>query len=164
MIWIWKPSISWKKRWANIPARCWWSATTAISWTGSPAAEGDGTFTEYAGGYSDMLAQRRGPEEEARKTSRENAAAKVRPARVKTAKMNFSDQHLLGTLPDKIEGLNRTIAALQAELDDPNLYARDRKKFDALAARLAEARQAKAADEELWLGLELKREEIEGGT
>ncbi len=128
------------------------------------AAEGDGTFTVYAGGYSDMLAQRRGPEEEARKASRENVTAKVRPARAKTAKMNFSDQHLLSTLPEKIEGLNRTIAALQAELDDPDLYARDRKKFDALAARLAEARQTKAADEEMWLGLELKREEIEGGA
>jgi len=129
------------------------------------AAEGDGKFTVYAGGYSDMLAQRRDPQTESRKNSRDDSAiCNPRLPRAKTAKMNFSEQHLLKVLPEKIDALNHTIALLQAELDDPKLYARDAKKFGALAARLAQARDAKTRNEELWLRLELKREELEGGA
>ena len=58
--------------------------------------------------------------------------------------MNFSEQHLLNTLPARIEGLDNTIAALQAELADPALYARDAKKFAELSVRLAEAQAAKS--------------------
>jgi ATP-binding cassette subfamily F protein uup len=126
------------------------------------AAEGEGHFQVYAGGYSDMLAQRRAPPDAEPGRESRAPAAKARPPRAKTAKMNFSEQHLLNTLPGKIEGLGKTIAALQAELADSTLYARDAKKFAALSARLAQAQAAKAADEELWLALELKREVVEG--
>ena len=124
------------------------------------AAEEDGHFGVYAGGYSDMLSQRRAPQED--EPRKEPRAGKSRPPRAKTAKMNFSEQHLLNTLPDRIEGLGKTIASLQAELSDPGLYARDAGKFAELSARLSEAQAAKAADEELWLALELKREDVEG--
>ncbi len=126
------------------------------------AAEGDGQFGVYAGGYSDMLNQRSGKNPaEVRKAGQSKSAPKERPARAKVAKMNFSDQHLLNTLPGKIEGLNKTIEKLQADLHDPTLYARDPKKFADLSARLAEAQATKAADEERWLELEMKREELE---
>jgi ATP-binding cassette subfamily F protein uup len=75
--------------------------------------------------------------------------------------MNFSEQHLLNSLPGRIEGWNTAIMALRADLSDPTLYARDAEKFAELSARLAEAQAAKAADEELWLVLELKREDVE---
>ena len=75
-------------------------------------------------------------------------------------KMNFSDTHLLNTLPARIEALNTAIAALQHTLSDPGLYARDAPTFSRLSAQLAEAQAAKAADEELWLNLELKREKM----
>ncbi len=74
--------------------------------------------------------------------------------------MNFSETHLLEALPGRIEALNQTIARLHAELDDPGLYARDPAKFASLSADLATAQAAKAADEELWLALEMKREEM----
>ena len=132
------------------------------------AAEGDGRFTVYAGGYSDMLAQREGHEsaavqKEAKKEAREKSAPKERAPRPRVAKMNFSDVHLLNTLPAKIESLNGTIEKLQAELADPKLFTSDRKKFDALAAKLKEAQATKAADEERWLELEMKREALETG-
>jgi ABC transport system ATP-binding/permease protein len=63
-------------------------------------------------------------------------------------------------LPARIEAQNKEIAALQAELSESALYAREPAKFAALSARLAELSAARDADEELWLALELKREAL----
>jgi ABC transport system ATP-binding/permease protein len=124
------------------------------------AAEEDGNFRVYAGGYSDMLAQRRAPENKAAPASRAGAK-KPRMARASVPKMNFSEAHLLKTLPEKVEALDRIITALQDQLCDPALYGRDPATFARLSAELAQAQAARAADEELWLALALKREEIE---
>jgi len=128
-------------------------------------AEEGGRFGIYAGGYSDMLVQRRAPELDGEPENEPRgcpAAKKPRAPRDKAPKLNFSEQHLLNTLPGRIETRNTTIAGLEAELSDPTLYARDAGKFAEFSARLAEARAARAADEELWLALELKREDVEG--
>jgi len=122
-------------------------------------AEGDGRFAVYAGGYSDMVAQRG---EGAVKTpaKAERKEAKSRPTRDSAVKLSFSDQHALNTLPGRIEKLNRDIAALQKELSDPALYGSDPKKFAQLSAQLAERAGARDMDEELWLALEMKREAL----
>jgi ATP-binding cassette subfamily F protein uup len=124
------------------------------------AAEGDGRFTVYAGGYSDMLAQRQGaPEKKSTLEGIGPGRKQSRPPRETIAgKLKFSEIHALNTLPDKIEAANREIAGLQAELSDSGLYTRDAQIFARLSARLAEATAARDADEELWLALELKRE------
>jgi ATP-binding cassette subfamily F protein uup len=59
--------------------------------------------------------------------------------------------------------LQTKIAALQKHLDDPGLYAKDRKAFDDTMAALAAAQTALADGEEQWLALEIMREEIESG-
>ncbi|HWY62285.1 MAG TPA: ABC-F family ATP-binding cassette domain-containing protein [Rhizomicrobium sp.] len=124
------------------------------------AAEGEGRFAVYAGGYSDMLAQR---EQGAQATTYipEKSASARKPPRLRDrveAKLKFSEIHSLNSLPGKIEAANRAIARLEAELSDSGLYARDAQKFAMLSARLAEAKTARDADEELWLALELRRE------
>jgi len=122
-------------------------------------AEGDGRFAVYAGGYSDMVAQRgEGVVKATPKTGRKEA--KSRPVRDSAVKLSFSDQHALNTLPAQIEKLNRDIAALQKELSDPALYGGDPKKFARLSAQLAERAGARDTDEELWLALEMKREAL----
>jgi ATP-binding cassette subfamily F protein uup len=127
-------------------------------------AEGEGRFTAYAGGYSDMVAQR-GAGVEVRPSpggARKPASdAKPREARVSVPKLNFSDAHALKTLPGRIEAHNKTIMLLQAELADPKLYARDPAKFSSLSGQLADATAARDGDEELWLELEMKRESLE---
>jgi ATP-binding cassette subfamily F protein uup len=70
-------------------------------------------------------------------------------------KLSFKDKHALETLPGVIAGLEAKIAALQAELADPGLYARDRKRFDAATAALAAAQAALTAAEDQWLQLSL---------
>ena len=126
-------------------------------------AEGEGRFAVYAGGYSDMVAQRgQGVTKQSAKAEEKKAAApKSRPARDAVVKLSFSDQHALRTLPDQIETQNRQIAGLQAELSDPQLYASDPAKFTMLSARLAETQTSRDANEELWLALEMKREALE---
>jgi ABC transport system ATP-binding/permease protein len=122
-------------------------------------AEGAGRFAVYAGGYSDMVAQRgEGVVKTPAKAGRKEA--KSRPTRDSAVKLSFSDQHALNTLPARIEKLNRDIAALQKELSDPALYGGDPKKFAQLSAQLAERAGARDTDEELWLALEMKREAL----
>ena len=76
--------------------------------------------------------------------------------------MSYKDRHALETLPDRIAALAATIGALQSELADPDLYARDPGRFTAISAALTRAEAAHAAAEEQWLALEIQREEMEG--
>jgi ATP-binding cassette subfamily F protein uup len=77
-------------------------------------------------------------------------------------RLTFKDKHALETLPKTIAALQAEIGKLAAQLDDPALYARDRKRFDQTSAALADAQQKLADAEERWLALEILREEIEG--
>jgi ATP-binding cassette subfamily F protein uup len=125
-------------------------------------AEGGGRFAVYAGGYSDMVAQRgEGVTKAVPKGERKAAPDKFRLQRESAVKLSFSDQHALNNLPGRIENLNREIAALQKELSDPALYGSDPTRFARLSAELTERNAVRDADEELWLALELKREALE---
>jgi ABC transport system ATP-binding/permease protein len=132
--------------------------------TGILFAEGDGRFTEYAGGYSDMLAQRGGDVEE-----KSPAKADARPKERKRPeaprrKLTFADKHELETLPARIADREAAIGKIHARLSDPGLYVNDPETFRAATAALARAEAEKAAAEERWLELELKREETEGSA
>jgi len=128
-------------------------------------AEGDGRFIEYAGGYSDMVAQR-GAGVTAK--AREAAAAKPAKATPRPApsserrKLSFKDKHALETLPARIDALHGEIRTLRAKLAEDGFYARDAKGFATTAAKLSAAEAELAAGEERWLELEMLREEIEG--
>jgi ATP-binding cassette subfamily F protein uup len=123
------------------------------------AAEGEGRFVEYAGGYSDMLAQRGGGEK-AEVTAKTKKTERVRtPGKTK---MNFSDSHALKTLPGRIAELEREIAAQQDKLHATDFYNRDAKGFAAVSLRLGALQTELAAAEDRWLALETLREEIEG--
>jgi len=128
-------------------------------------SEGEGRFSVYAGGYSDMVAQRgQGVAKPAAKQpakSDEKKSAPTRPPRESVAKLSFSDQHALKTLPGQIETQNKQIAALQTELSDPKLYASNAARFTMLSAQLADLAAKRDANEELWLALEMKREALE---
>jgi len=135
-------------------------------------SEGEGRWTAYAGGWSDMLAQRgTSPFDLVQGQSRERILAPTRaaPAQAPRAvpasarKLGFRQKHALETLPKTMASLEREIAALKDELSDGTLFRRDPKRFQAATARLAAAEQARTAAEEEWLELEILREEIEAG-
>ena len=129
-------------------------------------SEGQGVWTEYAGGYTDMVAQRgfgvRGPNAAPAKSSakRQGMVATSAPT-VAKPKMTFKDKHALETLPKEIELLEAKIAKLHDELADPKLYERDPKAFAEKSKALTAAEAAVAAAEERWLELEVMREELE---
>jgi ABC transport system ATP-binding/permease protein len=129
--------------------------------------EGDGRWVEYAGGYSDMLAQR-GADLARPKPKREGReAAKVAPPAAPEPparrRMTFKDKHALETLPKTIAALQEDLRKLQGKLDDPQFYARDRASFEKVSAEIADLQQRIAAAEEQWLELEILREELAGG-
>ncbi|HWE21496.1 MAG TPA: ATP-binding cassette domain-containing protein [Hyphomicrobiaceae bacterium] len=132
------------------------------------APEGDGRWTEYAGSYSDMLAQR-GADLGDRKLLRAKTPTPERGVNVQAAapppkrKLSFHEKHALETLPKEIDALQARIRALNARLDDSSFYTRDPAAFGAATAELAAAQAQLAAAEERWLELELLREEIAGG-
>ncbi len=131
--------------------------------------EGSGRFVEYAGGYSDMLAQRGedlAPKPAAPKEPKEPKGAKAPPppeSKRGKRRLSFHEKHALETLPNTIAALAAKTRALNARLDDPALYARDRKAFDELSSALAAAQSELATAEEKWLELEILRDGIAEG-
>jgi ABC transport system ATP-binding/permease protein len=136
-------------------------------------SEGEGRWTEYAGGYSDMVAQRgqgvqrREARAVAAKLAGGGAAASAAtspeaPARKK--KLGFKEQHALTTLPATMAALEADIARQEAVLTDATLYTRDPALFARTSAAIGKAREQLSAAEEEWLRLELLREELESGT
>ena len=133
-------------------------------------AEGQGRWQEYAGGYSDMLAQRGAGVETAANGGSGSGGKAPPPSRTDQgernapkAKLSFRDKHALESLPGRMAALERDIAKLKAVLDDPDLYARDPARFAKASEAMAKAEGDLAASEEEWLRLEMLREEIESG-
>ena len=135
--------------------------------SGVIAPERDGRWTEYAGGYSDMLSQRGADLTGERRRQEPQRAAKVstsaagEPPPTKR-RMSFKDKHALETLPNTIAALQAEATALQARLDDPQFYARDRTGFEKVTAALGDVQHKIAAAETQWLELEILRDELAG--
>jgi ATP-binding cassette subfamily F protein uup len=134
--------------------------------TSTVAYEGDGRWTEYAGGYSDMLVQR-GADlerlESAPSLSKAGLPEKKPAASGPKKKLSYNQKRALEILPIRMEELQSVISSLEATLSDIGLYARDPKKFENATADLTARQSELDAAEEEWLELEVLREAIEGG-
>ncbi|MGI2034767.1 ABC-F family ATP-binding cassette domain-containing protein [Rhizobium panacihumi] len=127
----------------------------------------DGRWIEYAGGYTDMLAQRKGAAEEKRKA--EKAKSDTAPAASTTGaepvkgkgKLSFKQKFALENLPKEIAKTEAEIAKHDQAMADPNLFSKDPKAFAKLAEQAATLREKQAKMEEEWLELEMLREELE---
>jgi ATP-binding cassette subfamily F protein uup len=131
------------------------------------AAEGDWGWIEYAGGYSDMLAQRGGALAP-RAPARPEAAAAPKPAATHSPpaapkrKLSFREKRALDTLPGRIAELQQNVEKLRSTLSDPALFARDAAAFSAAAEKLGAAELELSQAEADWLELEILREAVEG--
>ncbi len=135
-------------------------------------AEGDGHWTEFAGGYTDMVAQRGAgvsglaavdASAPARKERARSAqpSTDAPPAKVQR-KLSFKEKHALETLPGQIDKLTGEIAQLQLELSDADLFTRSPQRFADVTDRLTSLEAQLQTAEEEWLELEIKREELGG--
>ncbi len=132
------------------------------------APESGGRWIEYAGGYTDMLAQRGGTKlADRRKEPKAEATPKVEaatPAAPKAAvqKLSYKQKFALETLPKKIDAVSASISALEDRIADPAFYTRDPGSFQKTISALDKERATLQALEEEWLELEILREGMEG--
>ena len=168
---IWKRWTCSRTCWPNIPERFCSSAMIAtfsiVSSTASsrPRETAAGSnmpaaiATCWRSGGADLTRESRKPEPP--KAARDPAPRKAEPAPGKR-RLAFKDKHALETLPKSIAALQGEMSSLQAKLDDPGFYARDRAGFEDVTATLGELQRKIAAAEEQWLALEILREELAG--
>jgi ATP-binding cassette subfamily F protein uup len=135
--------------------------------TSTLASDGDGQWTEYAGGYSDMIAQRGTAPATGRSMEKmvktkdvpKGDVARKEPTKT-TGKLSFKDKHALEMLPKRIAMLQTEIERLQGVLDDTELYTRDPAAFEKAVTALGKADADRATAEDEWLALELKHEKL----
>lgn len=126
-----------------------------------------GRWIEYAGGYSDMVSQRRASS--ATEPATQKRDAEDRPAtagktsnKSPASKLSFKDKHALDTLPGEIEKLESDIAKINRALAEPGLFERDAKRFNQLVKLLEKTQSELESKESRWLELEMLREELTG--
>ena len=129
------------------------------------APEGNGRWLEYAGGYSDMIAQRKGREIEqknvAKSSSPQTSAPAERGKRETKQKLSYKQKYALEKLPSEIDALHDEIAKMEKEFSDPDLYSKNAKRFEELSRLLEQKRKDLEAKENEWLELEMLKEELE---
>ncbi|TFF23095.1 ATP-binding cassette domain-containing protein [Jiella endophytica] len=145
--------------------------------TGVISPAGDGVWLEYAGGYADMLAQKRDMAAAEKRPAKASgsAAAKSAPATAASGrndaaqakptsagKLSFKQKFALETLPKTIAELEGAIAGAEAEMADPALFSKNPGRFQELAKLIEQKRAALAQAENEWLELEMLKAEIEG--
>ena len=107
------------------------------------AAEGDGRWKEYAGGYADWRRAQDFKAQAKREEPRPAPAARVpapqtverKPAK---QKLGYKEERELAALPDRIAALEQEQAAINQQLAEGAIYRNDPAKAQDLAKRLAE--------------------------
>ena len=125
--------------------------------------DGSGKVDIVAGGYADWEARRKAPlagvkqgSGGGRRGSEGGSEGGHRPVPTRppaNSKLSYKDQRDYEILPGRIEELEAAIAKGEALLGDPELYAKDPKRFATISQGIANARAEKDAAEERWLML-----------
>ena len=140
-----------------------------VTSTLAPDPDKPGRWIQYAGGYSDMMAQIAAgtggpsavPGARPAKSGGRPAPLQGRSAAPVKERLSPRERHILAKAPQEIEALNAEIARLQAALAGPDLYAKNPAGFAETAAKLEAARGKLVTLEEEWLAAEMKREALE---
>ena len=125
------------------------------------ALEPGGRATAYAGGWSDMQAQR-GASDDGRSGSGRREKGRNRRVRPSPrhppvkSRLSFTEAHRLKELPDVIAQLEAEIAKLADLLSDAQLFAREPANFARASEALTRTAGRLEAAEEEWLTLEDK--------
>ena len=128
------------------------------------AAEGNGVWREYAGGYSDYLQQRPplpvGRANEAGQTPARRAArgrsAGETPAKTRT-RLGYKEERELAALPEEIESLEREQTELTARMSKPDYHRLEGERLRGDRKRLAELEELLLEKFARWESLEEQR-------
>jgi ATP-binding cassette subfamily F protein uup len=116
------------------------------------AAEGDGKWKEYAGGYSDWLRQRPAGDRD-RRPRAPLSGTQVLPE-AKKAKLSYKETRELEALPKEIEALEAEQQALAAKMHAPEYYKQPPEILRADQKRTVEIEKALHEKLERWTALE----------
>jgi len=127
------------------------------------AYEGPGDWQVYAGGYSDMIAQR-GIGVEARK-AKKDAVSKTKKEstsedKKSNNKLSYKHKFRLEKLPKEMDALETQIANYEKAISDPELYSKNPDEFAKVSKALETAQTNLSEAEEEWLELEMLKEEM----
>ena len=124
---------------------------------------GDGSVSEHAGSYSDLLEKLKS-KIPAKKENKKEALPKKKETpkseTKKTGRLSYNQQRLLEILPGKISELEKQIGDTEAALSNSSLYTENPEKFDALTKQLEELKAELEKSENQWLEIEMLRESI----
>lgn len=124
---------------------------------------GDGSVSEHAGSYSDLLEKLKSKipaKKENKKEALPRKEEKPKSETKKTGRLSYNQQRLLEILPGKISELEKQIGDTEAALSDSSLYTENPEKFDALTTQLEELKAELEKSENQWLEIEMLRESI----
>ncbi len=129
--------------------------------------DGSGHVDVVAGGYADWEARKKadrsGPPRAVvaakAAASAANAANATSNSTAPKKKLSYKDQRDFDLLPGRVEEIEAAMIKAESELANPDLYAKNFARFEALTADLDWLRAEKDAAEERWLTL---AEEVEG--
>lgn len=128
--------------------------------------EGDGTVRQFPGGYDDYERQRKETrkieeEEEAERNRRTPAACGTAGSAESQAGMNqnaprrlsYNEKRELDALPEKIDALEKELAAIREALQDASIYRTDPERAKTLNGRMPQAEAELEAAVERWAEL-----------
>ena len=130
--------------------------------TSTLAFEDAGKIVSHAGGYSDYLNRRVKTEARQQAKAKKKSAAE-KPRANRAARLSYNETFLLDKLPQEIAELESFITKGEAKLADMDYFAKDPDGYQKLADKIGTAKSDKAAKEDQWLEIEMKREAIENG-
>ncbi|HZW21437.1 ATP-binding cassette domain-containing protein [Noviherbaspirillum sp.] len=123
------------------------------------AAEGDGLWREYVGGYSDWERVRPQQAPSAKPAAKPESKPVEKTAAQnaqKPKKLSYKEQRELETLPGLIAGLEAEQKAISEQLADPELYRQRPDEVQKLNARFAEIDELLMENLEKWEAIEAK--------
>jgi ATP-binding cassette subfamily F protein uup len=131
--------------------------------TSTVVFEDDGRAKEYVGGYSDWV--RHGhklaeTEDIAVAEARKREAAERRKTRNRT-KLSYKEQRELDQLPEEIENLESSIAALQSQIATPEFYSRNNEDVQGTLQKLSNAESLLEQRMERWGDLENMQDSLQ---
>ncbi|MEE8524378.1 MAG: ATP-binding cassette domain-containing protein [Thermoanaerobaculia bacterium] len=120
--------------------------------TSTLAFEGEGKVSEYVGGYTDYLRQRRAAE--APEPDRKPVRKAAPPVKQRRRRLGFREKQELDTLPATIESLESEQSSLFDRLADPDFYRHDGAEVATARDRLRSVETELARTYDRWQELE----------
>ncbi len=130
--------------------------------------EGNGRWIEYAGGYSDMLAQRgadltRESAKQSTAKERRERSSPIVAERAAKRRLLFKEKHALETLPNDHRHAPSRDQCVTGEARRSSNFTPATARLRKVTAALGDLQVRMAAAEEQWLELEILREDLANG-